>query len=148
MSLREENHIPDFIKQLQAADGLSVRVGVLSSDNGDLAAYAAANEFGARIKRGEGEIVIPERSYLRSTLDKPSTAKRILKAMLGLTKPGESARDQMDRAGVVLVGEVQEQIRRGDYAPNAPSTVAKKGSDRPLIDTGRLIQSISHEVVG
>ena len=140
--MRDENHIPDLVKQLQAADGAEVRVGVLSGDS-ELATYAAANEFGAKIKNG----VIPERSYLRSTVDKPSTVKRVVRAMADLTKPGETVDDHLNRAGVVLVGEVQEQIRRGDYAPNAPSTVAKKGSDKPLIDTGRLIQSISHEVL-
>lgn len=31
---------------------------------------------------------------------------------------------------------------RNGWAPNAPSTIARKGSDRPLIDTGELRKSI------
>jgi len=33
---------------------------------------------------------------------------------------------------------------RNGWAPNAPSTIARKGSDRPLIDTGELRRSITH----
>jgi len=69
-----------------------------------------------------------------------------VQALKGLTKPGEDPEDHLNRVGVVAVGEVQEQIRRGDYKPNAESTIARKGSDKPLIDKGRLIQSISYEV--
>ncbi len=144
--MRDENHIPEYIKQLKASTKVELRVGILGDAGSEVATYAAANEFGATIKRGDGEIVIPERSYLRATVAKQSALKRIVRAMSELTKPGENATDHLNRAGVVLVGEVQEQIRRGDYVPNAPSTVARKGSDKPLIDTGRLIASISHEV--
>ena len=30
----------------------------------------------------------------------------------------------------------------GDFEPNAPSTIRKKKSDKPLIDTGRMRQSV------
>ena len=33
----------------------------------------------------------------------------------------------------------------GDWAPNAPSTIARKGSDAPMIDTGQLRSSIRGE---
>lgn len=35
---------------------------------------------------------------------------------------------------------------RNGWAPNAPSTIAAKGSDKPLIDTGELRNSISYVV--
>ncbi len=35
---------------------------------------------------------------------------------------------------------------RNGWAPNAPSTIARKGSDRPLIDTARLRKSLTHTV--
>jgi len=136
--LKDENKIPEYIKQLAEASKADVRIGILGSDDSELATYARANEFGTQR--------IPERSYLRTTIDKASTGKRIVQALKGLTKPGEDPEDHLNRVGVVAVGEVQEQIRRGDYKPNAESTIARKGSDKPLIDKGRLIQSISYEV--
>lgn len=35
----------------------------------------------------------------------------------------------------------------GHWAPNAPSTIAAKGSDKPLIDTRQLERSITSDVV-
>jgi hypothetical protein len=37
-------------------------------------------------------------------------------------------------------------LQSGRYAPNAPSTVRRKGSSRPLFDTGTLINSADYEV--
>ena len=35
---------------------------------------------------------------------------------------------------------------RNHWAPNAPSTIARKGSDKPLIDTGALRRAITYVV--
>ena len=48
--------------------------------------------------------------------------------------------------GMALVGDVQQRIRNRIPPPNAPYTIARKGSDVPLIDTGRLRQSIDFVV--
>jgi hypothetical protein len=136
--MKNENHIPDYIKQIQQTGKLEVRVGILGNEDSELATYVRANEFGTSR--------IPERSYLRAAMVKPSAIKRIVQAGSALTQPGADTKTVLEVVGVVAVGEVQEQIRRGDYVPNAPSTIARKGSAKPLIDTGRLIQSIGYEV--
>lgn len=61
-------------------------------------------------------------------------------------------RDEIDviaavhRLGVVGQNTIQLAITAGDYAPNAPSTVARKGSSVPLIDSGAMHQSVRYEV--
>ena len=136
--MKDENRIPDFIDQLKGSDKLEVRIGVLGDSSSELVTYAAANEFGTE--------KIPERSYLRATFVKQSALKRIGTAAAELVKPGVDPRDVLNIVGVVGVGEVQEQIRRGEYQELKPATIKAKGSDKPLIDTGRLIQAISYEV--
>jgi hypothetical protein len=37
---------------------------------------------------------------------------------------------------------------RNNWAPNAPITIARKGSDRPMIDTGKLRNSITYVLRG
>lgn len=37
---------------------------------------------------------------------------------------------------------------RNGWAPNKPSTIKRKGSDRPLIDTGELRKSVTYVVAG
>jgi hypothetical protein len=53
------------------------------------------------------------------------------------------------KIGALAVGAVQGFVR-GDYyrskIPNAPSTIAQKGSDRPLLDTGFLIDSTAYVI--
>ena len=42
--------------------------------------------------------------------------------------------------------QVQHQMVEGEFVPNAPSTIRKKGSDKPLIDTGQLRQGVSYKI--
>jgi len=44
---------------------------------------------------------------------------------------------------------VQEYVRSDAYkssAPNSPETIARKGSDTPLIDGGDLVNSLAYNV--
>ena len=49
-------------------------------------------------------------------------------------------------AGVRLVNEAFETSGWGNWAENSPLTIAQKGSALPLINTGKLRQSITYEV--
>lgn len=51
------------------------------------------------------------------------------------------------RVGVWIVGEIKARIAQGISPPNAPSTIAQKGSSTPLIDTGQLRSAIDSRVV-
>lgn len=43
--------------------------------------------------------------------------------------------------------QIAETIRSGNFTPNAPSTIARKGSSVPLVDEGRhLIPGLRYEV--
>lgn len=48
---------------------------------------------------------------------------------------GEAAKDS-----------VQKAIMEGDYAPLSPKTVAAKGSNKPLFDTGSMVGSVTFEI--
>ena len=54
---------------------------------------------------------------------------------------GATAEQVLDELGVFAVGLLQDEIKNGDYVANAPATIAQKGSNQPLIDTGLLRQS-------
>ena len=51
------------------------------------------------------------------------------------------------RIGVWMVGSIQARIAAGIEPPNAQSTIDRKGSSKPLIDTGQLRSSITSRVV-
>lgn len=118
-----------------------VYVGVRGQADGELATIAAANEFGTR----DGHV--PERSFLRSTVDenRAEYAKALGQVLEGVID-GRSATPGLQRIGVRAKADVQRKIRAIKTPPNAPSTIRQKGSRNPLIDTGRLRQSIDYEI--
>ena len=54
-----------------------------------------------------------------------------------------TAEEVLKKTAVFMKGLVQETIKDGNFPANAPSTVKKKGSDKPLIDTGHMRQSVT-----
>lgn len=138
-------------KLLEKVRGLAeahVKVGIVGSHahetQGDLSLIEIAtfNEFGTA--------TIPERSFIRKTF---VTKKAELGAFAGKLAHGLLS-DRLDlRRALGLLGEwgasaVKKTITAGNIQPpNAPSTIARKGSSRPLVDTGQLVNAISYEVV-
>ena len=72
---------------------------------------------------------------------------KILKSRFPMLLSGAMSVDSM----LAFIGEraknaVQKAIRDGEYEPLAASTVARKGSSVPLIDTGRMVNSVTFEI--
>ena len=59
---------------------------------------------------------------------------------------GEPIDMTLNRVGVVAVAEVQKYMTELRTPPNAPSTIKKKGSSNPLIDSGALRQSVTYKI--
>ncbi|KVH51180.1 hypothetical protein [Burkholderia diffusa] len=53
----------------------------------------------------------------------------------------------LDQLGESIVGALVQSIRDFKTPANAPSTIAKKGFDDPLIDSGTMVNSVTHRVV-
>lgn len=63
----------------------------------------------------------------------------------GLAK-GLSQDQILEQVGAMAAGYAQEYIRDLQTPPNAESTIKKKGSSNPLIDTGAMLQSVTYLV--
>ena len=61
---------------------------------------------------------------------------------------GGTAQQALQKIGVFAKGLVQQEIVDGGFAPNAESTVKKKGSDKPLIDSGLMRESVNFVIKG
>lgn len=112
--------------------------GKVTDDNGvDIANIAAFNELGTSRA--------PARPFLRKSVDE--NGERIQTACAAFAKQvvdGGTAETALKGLGVFAKTLVQQKITDGDYEPNAPSTIKAKGSDKPLIDTGRMRQSVEY----
>jgi hypothetical protein len=125
--------------------------GGTSGDMGlTVAAAATVNEYGSEDGR------IPERSFMRSTFDENrdryaagiriGIEKAIDGSLAGSRPVHGGVLEVIEVVAAVVVGDVQEKIVAGPFKPNAPYTIRKKGSSKPLIDTGRMRQSIDYEI--
>lgn len=95
---------------------------------------------------------IPERPVLRMTLKQERAAVlNMLAASMqdALTSktPDALVERGYERAALYLESKVKQAFGSSELAPNAPQTVARKGSNKPLIDTGELRRSIEGRVV-
>jgi hypothetical protein len=144
----------DLMVRLAGMQSVSVLVGVegtgteVSVDESghvtatpDLAQIAIWNEFGTQ----DGHA--PERSFLRSTMDE-NRAKylRLQEVAVGRMIDGLDPRLAYGAVGLVATADVRRKIRSRVDPPNAPSTIARKGSDLPLVDTGELYDAIGYTV--
>lgn len=103
----------------------------------DMVDIAAFNELGTSTS--------PARPFLRMSIEENRDKIKafIAKKTQEIIK-GKSADQALQELGVFGVGLVQEKIASGSFVPNAPSTLRRKSSDRPLIDTGQMRQSVHY----
>lgn len=104
-----------------------------------VAEVAFWNEFGT--------VTAPERSFLRSTIDenRPDldklTAKLINEIILGRIDTNKA----LQKLGLKIQELIKKKILEYNDIPNAPSTIARKGFNNPLVNTRRLWRSIAHQ---
>ena len=56
------------------------------------------------------------------------------------------ATKSLTQLGEVISGQLRDSINNGAYAPLRPATIARKGFDKPLIDTGHMVNSIDYDI--
>jgi len=97
---------------------------------------------------GPSTINIPERSFLRSTFDEKNKEwQSKAEKQVGLVASGrKDAAGMLNTMGNVIEGDIKRKIVSGPFIPNAPSTIRRKKSSRPLIDSGHMRSSIRYVV--
>lgn len=139
-----------FLKELQKLSEKQVRVGLKRGKKGkrhngtssqtDLVDIALYNELGTS--------TIPSRPFLAQTVQmheeeiKEMAATEVSQALLG----EKDSQQAFEVIGEDVRKKVQNRIDEGQFVPNAPSTIKRKGHDHPLIDTGTMRDSISYTV--
>ena len=119
----------------------------------DIADIAIWNEFGT--------YNIPPRPFVRTA--QVNAVKKCEQATKLLLQEGTEMEDICKKVAQILSAEMKTSITRGNWTPNAPITinggwmhnkksgklfyVKGKGSSRPLVNTGNLVQSIHTAVI-
>lgn len=133
-----------FQKMLKELADKEVRIGfqhgkATEDDGTDVCDVAAWNELGT--------VNMPSRPFLRKSVDENEDR---INGFLQSTKAdlvkGVPAEQILKEIGIFQKDLIQEKITEGSYEPNVASTIRRKGSSKPLIDTGRMRQSVNYEI--
>lgn len=156
----------ELINRIKGIKSGKVEVGWLEGacydDGTPIAKVAEINEFGATIKvtdkmrrwfgaqgfplnKNTTEIHIPARSFIRSTCDEEKLDwAELLKSRLQRVIKGEMTFEQaLEILGLRIKADVQEQISLMTEPHNSAMTIAMKGKDTPLRNTGLMLESIT-----
>lgn len=129
------------VGRLLGLGNLGVTVGVHEDEGQDLVTRAAVNEFGS----DDGHV--PERSFLRATLDTNDRSyAELLADGVDRLIDGEQPSAAFAPLASTVVDDVQRKIDEGVPPANAESTIKAKGHGRTLIESGDLRASIRARV--
>ena len=134
-------------KKIPKGAKYTLKAGIFENSKYSNGAYIAEvafwNEFGT-FKNGKKHI--PPRPFMRNVTDDKAKMERLAKIAKIEIEKGTEGEAIANTMGEVLVDMIKHSIQNGKFEPNAPSTIAQKGSSRPLIWNGDLLGSITFKV--
>lgn len=138
-----DHGLDNIIRQALKLDGKGVKVGIRrgkgSHDGTDMLDIAVYNHFGTA--------TIPARPFVSDCAEK--NAGQIQEAQKRLVyrvyQGSLSADGALAQLGAWYVNVQKGHILHGGWTPNAPATIKRKGSNRPLVDTGQLVNTVDWE---
>ncbi len=130
--------INDFITDEFVTVGIHEEAGTHDETGINNAQLGAIQEFGTDNGR------IPPRPWLVPGVN--SGNEEYLKIITDAAEKQQPLSGALEQVGVVAASKVQIYMTELKTPPNAPSTIKKKGSSNPLIDTGELRSSVTYKV--
>ncbi|WP_137188418.1 hypothetical protein [Pseudomonas asiatica] len=137
----------NLAKRLTTLARTKAEVGFFQGDAYDdgtpVAQVAAYNEYGTRFH--------PQRPFMQETLENKTNLQAIIKLMKQAARASilntGGARSLMQLLGKLVADEIKVTI--ANYpGHNSPQTIATKGFDRPLFDTGKMLESVRFRIPG
>lgn len=165
LRIRDQNNIPRLQAQLRKLTNRKVRVGIFGDEDSEMVMIGNVHEYGCEIpvtpkmrawfaaqgyplKKTTTVIKIPERSFIRSGYDENEDAlfNKIEDLFQNVLDFSINADIFADMVGLELESKIKDKMRNISNPANSQMTVDRKGSDNPLVDSGRLFGSITHKL--
>lgn len=136
-----------IMRDLQKLDGMEVVAGMLkdsgkASNGASYVDVATWNEYGTRR--------IPSRPFIRISADTNKAAwSKMAQQAVNDVIDGDNPREAAQVIGHKMVEDIRKVF--GDTSKlkaNAPSTIAKKGRNEPLVDSGEMRRRVNFRVEG
>lgn len=138
-----------FLSAVSKLQKKTLKVGVFSDAVNNeqkgityVADYAIANEYGTSR--------IPERSFMRSTIDEcqDQWSKSMADVLMDITQGKKNIDTELYKIGAIARKDIIAKIGSDISPKNAPATIKKKGAskNKTLIDSGVLRSSIEARI--
>lgn len=147
MKVNRQGYPAGFEQTLRDMQNMHVEIGFFPEahypDGKPVAYIATIQEF------GYPEGGIPARPFFRPTITQNKTeyGQQFAGAMAG-TLAGKipSFASALEQIGGLAAGDISKAISRVTNPPLAQATIDRKGSSKPLVDSGLMIQSVTYKV--
>lgn len=125
--------IKDNLNDFFTMDDFTCEAGLFGSS--DYVKYGAYNEFGTE--------KIPSRPFIARADD---DLDDVLSDYAESLHNGKKIKAKQTKIAKKMANNIKTAIDYSDYPRNAPSTIAKKGFDHPLVETGKMYSKIKGRV--
>lgn len=107
------------------------------------------HNIGIHVRNDTLYIIIPRRPFMSNTFDKyeKQIVNFILDEYRKVVDDKQTFKKMIDRIGVRHEGQIKKSFTEFTYKENHPVTIARKGSSKPLIDSGSMKNSIKYKVI-
>ena len=166
INLIDNSGLDEIIKNLEELEKYYVVIGITAKNNSKLIMIANVHEYGCNIpvtdkmrgffaynfdvhlKKDTKVIKIPERSFVRAGFDKCNEKFADYEDILMSVVDGDiSAKTFYEIIGQGGADMIRDFLINEVKSPaNSGLTIRNKGSSNPLVDNGRLANSIDYEV--
>lgn len=136
-----------IMRETKRGDSSHAAVGITAAKDGRGDEFGNV-EIGAVHEFGSPSQGIPERSFIRSTVENNATTYRSLAKVLAIRviEGRLTRRKALGIFGLRVAADIKRTIQAGIDPPLKDATIERKRSSKQLIDTGQLLGSITHEV--
>jgi hypothetical protein len=136
---RMKAKLAEIAKKLSRPASLKVGFmeGATYPDGQSVAEVAVYNEYGTE--------TAPPRPFFRNAVDKygdewaPAIGKLLKRNDMDVVRT-------LQMTGEAIKGQVQQSIKDTNHPPLAESTIKRKGFEKPLIDTGQMLDSVEYQI--
>lgn len=150
--INDDGSLQKFIENAEKLAG-HVEVGVLGDKTHigggggkrhiNMADLAAIHVFGVPSQN------IPKRDFVTPVIEQNQDKYigYIEQKVIPILQGDVSMQEVWQFIGMEAKADIQNYMVNGKFAPLSPKTIKRKGSSKPLIDTGQLRQAVSYIVV-
>lgn len=133
-----------IIRDLEKLYGMEVVAGMLK-DSGKAENGASYVDIATWNEYGTGRI--PSRPFIRIAADTNKAAwAKMAQQCVNNVIDGGNPRDAAQVVGHRMVEDIRKVFGSSELKANAPSTIAKKGRNEPLVDSGEMRRRVNFRI--